>query len=338
MNHPFKTRRSFVGRSIFTLATFSIVKTPARSAQFELKCASNLALDHPATIRMREMWATIDRESGGRLHVDLFPNSQLGGDSAMFTQLRVGALGFLHISPGSLASVVPLADIGYLGFAYRDANQGLQTIDGPVGDYLRQEVANKGMFMLRRSWDSGMNVIGSNTHPIQTPDDLHGFKLRVVEGRISQDLFKTLGANPVPMSPNEVYTSLQTKIIDGEALVLLTILVHKYYEVNKYISITNHAWGGIWLIANGDVWKSLPPDLQGIIERNNTKYTTLERRDTAAQNSGTAAKLDALGIVINRVDQAPFQKLLRPYYATWQREFGPRVWAALEQSLGRKLI
>ena len=332
-----KTRSHFVAGSVATLASFGVVKEPARAAQFELKCGSNLAIDHPSTIRMREMWATIERESGGRLHVDFFPNSQLGGDSAMFSQLRVGALGFFLISPGNLASVVPLADVGYLGFAYRDADEGLRTIDGPVGDYLRQEVANKGMYMLRSSWNSGMYVVGSNPRPIQSPDDLHGFKLRVVEGRISQDLFKTLGASPVPMSANEIYTSLQTKIIDGEALVLLTIFVQKFYEVNKYVSITNHAWGGIWLISNGELWKSLPQDIQGIIERNNTKYTTLERRDTNLQNATTATKLAAQGVIVNRVDQAPFQRLLRPYYTFWQNEFGPRVWGALQRSLGRTL-
>src|SRR5262249_9440759 len=105
----------------------------------------------------------------------------------------------------------------------------------------------------------------------------------------------------------------------------------------KYVSVTNHVWGGIFLIANGEIWKGLPQDIKGIIERNNTKYTNLERIDTNRQNATAADKLTALGVTVNKVDQAPFQRNIRPYYQFWQNEFGPRVWSALTASIGRSL-
>ena len=108
-------------------------------------------------------------------------------------------------------------------------------------------------------------------------------------------------------------------------------------EVEKYVSLTNHEWSGFWLVANGDFWKNLPPDLQNIIERNNTKYTTLERRDTKLLNVSLVDKLTRQGTGIIRVDQAPFRARLGSYYQDWASTFGPTQWGLLENALGRKL-
>jgi TRAP-type transport system periplasmic protein len=336
-------RNGRCARSRFIIGSAAVyaaigVQVAAKAAQFEFKAATSLALDHPANARQLQMWAAIEQESGGRIHTQLFPNSQLGGDLAMLSQVRLGALGFQLIGAGNLASVVPAADITQLGFTFKDAEEGFHVTDGPLGGYVRQEIAAKGMYAFRSFWDSGVLDISSGTHPIRTPVDLRGFKVRVAESKIFIDLFKELGASPVTLSLNEVYTGLQTKIIDGMAAGLVTMEAAKYYEVQKFISMTNHGWAGLWMIMNENTWKSLPADLQGIIERNNTKYAVIERRDIASLNASLAEKLASQGVLFNQVDQAPFRARLRSYYERWAATFGPTAWGLLQSSLGRKMV
>jgi TRAP-type transport system periplasmic protein len=314
------------------------MRAPAKAAQFEFKCGSSATPDQPSSVRLTQMWSAIERESGGRIHTQFFPNSQLGSQAAMLTQLRLGALHFYLINPGDLAAVVPAFDVSFLGFVFKDSAQGFRVMDGPLGTYLRGEAASKGIYTLRAIWDSGMNQIGSSSHPIRSPEDLRGFKIRVVASKIVADLFRVLAASPTPIALNEVYTALQTKLVDGIAGTLVYFETGRLYEVQKYAALTNHAWTGLRLIANGDVWKRLPSDLQAIVERNNTKYAALERRDTELFTASVGDKLTRQGMIINRVDQAPFRARLAPYYQEWATAFGPTVWNLLETSLGQKLI
>ena len=331
-----KPRSVFVGAAA-AFASVGLVRAAARPAQFPLRIAADLPLEHPISIRGKEMWAAINRESGGRIDAQFFPNSQLGGAEPMFSQLRLGAIDVLFVNPGNLAAVVPAANIGYLGFAFKDVDEGLRAMDGPLGVYVRDEIAAKGIHVLRSIWDSGMLQIISSIRPVRTPDDLRGFKIRVLASKIQSDLFKDLGATPTSITLGEIYTALQTKVIDGTTGPLVTIETAHWYEVQKYCSLTNHAWTSEWQIINGDLWRRLPPDLQAIIERNNTRFVAVERRDAKAVNIAAAEKLRGQGITINAVDQAPFRAGLRSYFSSWSETFGSKAWGLLEDSVGRKL-
>jgi TRAP-type transport system periplasmic protein len=331
------SRRRFVAASVAAFASIAIVRGPARAAQFEFKCASNNPVDNPSSIRLTQMWATIEQESGGRIHTQFFPNNQLGGDLAMLTQLRLGALQFFLVSAAVFASVVPPANIGFLGFAYRNPEEGARVMDGALGGYIRQEALAKGIYTFRSIFSNGMSEIGSNSHPIRNPDDLHNFKIRIPESKILVDLFKTLGATPTPLSMGETYTSLQTHLIDGESLSMDTLEAARLYEVNKYISLTDHGWSGPWLIANGAMWKSLPPDLQEIVERNTSKYALLQRADTKVSSMTVEGKLRTQGVAFNRPNPARFRSRLGPYFQEWAAEFGPTAWGMLESGIGHKL-
>jgi TRAP-type transport system periplasmic protein len=334
---PGPTRRALVAGGAAAFSSIALIKAPAKAAQFEFKTATNLAVDHPSTVRLAQMWAAIERESGGRIQIQFFPNSLLGSEVAMFTQLRLGAIQFFLISPGNFATVVPAAEISFLGFAYKDADEALRVMDGSLGAYVRQEAAAKGLYVFKNMWDSGMFQITSSSHPIRNADDMHGFKIRVTEGKITIDLFKTLEASPVPLSYAEIYTSLQTKIVDGVATPLVTIEAARWYEVQKYVSLTNHAWSGLWLIANGSAWNGLPSDLQAIVERNHAKYANLERADTKAKNKAAIEQILHQGLLINTVDQSVFRARLRPYYEYWANAFGPKEWGLMQTSLGHNL-
>ena len=332
-----KRKRAFLALGAALVAPSGFVRR-ARAAEFEFKCASNNPVDNPSSIRLTQMWAEVERESGGRIHTQFYPNSQLGGDAAMLTQLRLGALQFFLVSSATFASVVPSANVGFLGFAYKDADEGCRVMDGPLGNSIRREAETKGLHALRSVYSNGMSEIGASTRPIRNPDDFRNFKIRIPESKILVDLFKTLGASPTPLSLAETYTALQTKLIDGESLSLDTIEQSRHYEVLKYVSLTDHGWAGPWLVANGEVWNRLPPDLAELVERSNTKYALLQRKDTNAAAAGVADKLASQGVIFNRLDQAQFRARLRPYFEEWAKEFGPTQWNQLQSSLSHRLI
>ena len=329
------SRRRFFEVASAACAVTAFTRSRAAAAQFAFIIGGDQPIELPASVRATQMWRTIEQESNGRISARVFPNNELGNDPSMLSQLRSGALQFFLAATPVLSAVVPVAEIANIGFAFRDADEALRVMDGPLGELIRRETATKGMYLLPGMWDSGMRGIGAVPHPIRTADDLRGFKIRVV-GRITIDLFKALGASPVPLSINELYTALQTHLVDGEDTPLATKQGAHLYEVEKYLSLTYHSWSGIWLAANADVWKSLPPDLQAIILRNQAKFTILERADTKALNASIADKLGRQGMVVNTVDPASFRAPLKAYYDTWASAFGP-AWSVLESSLNRKL-
>jgi tripartite ATP-independent transporter DctP family solute receptor len=329
------TRGQFARTTAATLASIAIVRAPARAAQFQYKSGTDNAVNHPQNVRQIEMWKAIKTESGGRLDVSLFPNNQLGGASAMLTQVRSGAMQFLAQDGGQLASIVPVAAIQGVGFAFKDSPSAWRAMDGDLGTLVRKELIAGGLYPFPTMWENGMREVTSGAKPIQHVDDLQGFKIRTPPGRLWIDLFKSLGAAPVPLNFNEVYTGLQTKVIDGQENPYAVIELSRLFEVQKYLSVTNHMWSGFWLVANNDAWTALPPDIQAIVTRNTAKYALLARADTARLNGSLLDKLGRRGMTIDRPDIAGFRGKLSDFYKRWKAEFGPQAWSALEKYSGK---
>jgi len=331
------SRRQFVGAAAATLASVAVVKAPAKAAQFEYKYASNVPISHPLNVRMTQMWHAVELESKGRLSVRVFPNNQLGGDPAMLTQLRSGALQFFTLDGGILQSVVPVAAIQGVGFAFKDSNAAFAAMDGPLGAYVRKEIEAKGLAVLPKMWENGMRQITASNRPIKTAGDLAAFKIRTPPGRLWVDLFHSLGASPTPIAFAEVYTALQNHTVDGQENPYAVVDTAKLYEVQKYLSVTNHMWSAYWLLGNQDAWNALPPDVQAIVVRNASKYAVLQRRDTALLNASLADKLARRGMQVNSADTASFRAKLRDakFYDHWRSEFGTAAWDLLEASSGK---
>ena len=253
----------------------------------------------------------------------------------MTSQLRLGALHFLVMS-ASLSSIVPAANIPRLGFLFKDDDEGARIMDGPVGGYIQDEIEAKGLHALRTVWDIGMIQTATNTRAIRSPDDLRGLKLSIPSSPILIDLFKAFGASPVVLDTAERYTALQTHIVDGVAFPFSAIESLGLIDVIKFVAIMNASWSPLWVIANAATFKGLPSELQAIVERNNSKYALLERRDVKLLNASLEEKLGRRGLTLNRVDQTPFRARLGSYYDTWSRAFGPSAWSMLQHSLGRQ--
>lgn len=330
-------RRFATSVTAATFATIGFMRAPAKAAQFEYKFAHNLAIEHPLHVRMVQCWDDVKKETNGRLDVQIFPNNQLGGDTAALTQLRSGALQFFTLDGGILQSVVPVAAIQAIGFAFKDDAEAFSAFDGRLGDYVRHAINGANLYVHPRMWANGMREITSSNHPIRAVEDLENFKIRTPAGALWVDLFKSLGASVSAINFNEVYTALQTKVVDGQENPYAIISVARLYEVQKYLSVTNHMWSAYHFLANMDAWKALPPDIQQVVERNLTKYALLQRADTIHLNDTLASTLVSKGMVLNRAETTSFRRKLSAsgFYGKWKGVFGNDAWALLENNSGK---
>jgi tripartite ATP-independent transporter DctP family solute receptor len=270
------------------------------------------------------------------MEIQLFPNSQLGGDSDMLSQLRTGAIQMFNLSGLILATYVPVASINGIGFAFKDYDQVWPAMDGALGAFVRSAIAKAGLYAFNNMWDNGYRQITSSTHPINTPDDIKGFKIRVPVSPLWTSMFKALGASPTSININEVYSALQTKIVEGQENPLSLINLFKFYEVQKYVSFTNHMWDGFWTLANAKAWADLPKELQEIVARNINGAALKEREDVRQLNDSLQGDLTQKGMVFNKTDAEKFRATLRAsgFYAEWKDKYGAEAWAVLEKQVG----
>jgi TRAP-type transport system periplasmic protein len=329
------SRRSLVAGAA-VLPLFAIRSRPANAAEFSYKYANNLPATHPLNVRANEAMARILEATGGRVEIRVFPNNQLGSDTDTLSQLRSGAVEFFTLSGLILSTLVPAASINGIGFAFKDYDQVWRAMDGKLGNYVRSEVAKRGLLAMDRIWDNGYRQTTTSTKPITTPDDFRGMKLRVPVSPLWTSMFTALGAAPASINFSEVYSALQTKIVDGQENPLAIIDSNKLFEVQRFCSMTNHMWDGFMFLANRRAFERLPKDAQDIVARELNRSALDQRTDVARLNSELRGKLSASGLVFNDVDPAPFRETLKKngFYAEWRGKYGDEAWRVLEDTVG----
>jgi TRAP-type C4-dicarboxylate transport system substrate-binding protein len=185
-------------------------------------------------------------------------------------------------------------------------------------------------------WDNGFRHITTSTKPIAAPDDLVNFKIRVPAAPLWTSMFKSFGAAPTTINFNEVYSALQSKVVDGEENPLAVISTAKLFEVQKYCSLTSHMWDGFWFLANVETWRALPADIQTIVSKHINAAAIAQRADVAALTTNLQGDLTSKGMAFNSVDAAAFRAKLKSahFYADWKVKYGDAPWTLLEDSVG----
>lgn len=333
---PTLSRRQLTTTSLAALPLVVVRTRPARAAEFSYKFASNLPAAHPLNVRAGEAAARILEATGGQVEVRLFPNNQLGSDTDTLSQLRSGAVEFFTLSGLILSTLVPAASINGVGFAFKDYGQVWAAMDGKLGEYVRAEIGRRGLVAMDRIWDNGFRQTTTSTKPISTPADLRGMKLRVPVSPLWTSMFTALGAAPASINFSEVYSALQTKIVDGQENPLAIIDTAKLYEVQKFCSMTNHMWDGFWFLANRRAFERLPRDAQEIVSREINRAALEERSDVAKLNAELQGKLAGAGLQFNPVDATAFRDQLRTagFYKEWRGKYGDEAWGVLEAAVG----
>ena len=337
--HLTATRRRFLADALVGVAAYpalALAQPVSGSAEFKFKLGTDLPVTHSVNVRLKEAIDAIAAESKGRVAIQLFPNNQLGSDADMMSQVRSGALELATFPGTVLSTLVPVTAITGVGFAFPSYDKVWAAMDGGVGSHIRAAIQKTGLVPFESVWDNGFRHITSSTRPITSPDDLKNFKLRVPLVPLWVAMFKALGAAPVSLPLSEAYQALQTKVADGQENPLAIIEAAKFYEVQKYCSLTGHAWDGFWFMAGARAWKSLPPDLQQMIARHINAGARKQRDDIARANVDLQKTLEGKGLVFNKVDTAAFREALRRagFYTQARERFDKDAWALLSQYAG----
>ncbi len=308
----------------------------ARAAEFSFKLANNLPAEHPLNMRASEACTRISEATRGQIEIKMFPNSQLGSDTETLKKLQSGEVEFFAMSGLVLSAVVPVSSINAVGFAFKTYSQIWAAMDGKLGAFVREDIDKHGLFMVGRLWNHGFRQTTTNTKPIRAPDDLRGLKLRVPVSALSSSMFGAFGAVTTSMTLNEVHAALESHAMDGQENPLALVQAAKLYEVQQYLSMTNHMWDGYRLLANGAVWQRLSPRNREIVEREFDQAAQDERADMVRLDPHLRGDLAATGLKLNAVDAASFQQVLQHagFYQEWRGKYGEAAWSLLEEYTG----
>jgi tripartite ATP-independent transporter DctP family solute receptor len=335
MNWPVSRRMLLATAAAVPIAAPAIVR--AAAAQFTYKFATGQDPTHPLNIRLGEAFGRIREKTGGALDIKLFPANQLGTETDVLSQIRLGSLEFLILSASILATLVPVAGIANTAYAFGDYDAVWKAMDGPLGDYTRGRIESTGLVAFGRIWDNGFRQVTSSSRQIKTPEDMKGFKIRVPPAPMLTSFFTAIGASPTPMNFAEVYSALQTRLIDGQENGLSLIATTRLYEVQKYCALTGHSWDGYWPLANRKAWERLPQAMRDMAAGEIDQSARDERIDIAVKDSSLRGFLTDKGLTISDVDKITFRYALAQtsYYRDWKDKYGEEAWTQLETACGK---
>jgi tripartite ATP-independent transporter DctP family solute receptor len=261
---------------------------------------------------------------GGKARVITFGSSQLGGDKEMLQKVKLGTLDM--VAPSTvMSSEVDLFGVFEMPYLVKDRAHMGRIEKEVFWPKLAPEAEKKGLKVLA-VWENGYRHITNSKRPIKAPADLKGIKLRVPEGKWRLKMFQAYGANPSPMKFSELFTALQTGVMDGQENPFTQIYSAKLQEVQKYLSLSGHVYTPAYLIVGVRQWNALPPDVRKILEDTAKETQAFVYETAAKEDTALLAKLKQSGMEVNDVDKDAFVAASKPIY----EEFGAEVPGARE--------
>ena len=250
----------------------------------------------------------VEKASGGKMKVRAVGAAALGSDAQMQQALIGGAQEMMVGSTATLVGITKEMAIWDTPFLFNNAKEADVVLDGPVGQKVMDKLQEKGLVGLVY-WENGFRNLTNSKRPVNKLEDMDGIKLRVMQNNVFIDSFKTLGANAVPLPFSELFTALETKTVDGQENPYNTILSSKFYEVQKYLTVTNHVYSPWIVTVSKKYWDQLSKDEQKVLMDAAKKSRDFERKDTRAEADKALADLKAKGMQINQLSPAEANRM-----------------------------
>jgi tripartite ATP-independent transporter DctP family solute receptor len=269
----------------------------------------------------------VEKASGGKMRVRAIGAAALGPDTQMQQALIGGAQEMMVGSTATLVGISKEMALWDTPFLFNSAKEADALLDGPVGDKVRAKLQDKGLVGLVY-WENGFRNLTNSKRPISKMEDLSGIKLRVMQNNVFLDSFKTLGTNAVPLAFSELFGALETGTVDGQENPFNTILSSKFYEVQKYLTVTNHVYSPWIVLVSKKWWDGLSAAEQKVLMDAAKASRDFERQDTRAEAAGAVAELKKKGMQVNE---------LSPAEAARMRSSLTRVYASIGASVGMEL-
>ncbi len=305
------------------------------NSSFNYVCAHDMRIENPLHVRLSQMWEEVRQQTNGALNVSVVPWGGVGPSKVALQKLLSGEVAFHPISGMPLSTIVPMAAMEGLPFAYRSEEEACRVLDGVFGDHLRTYIAQAGVVIFPKIWPQGFNQISSSTRPIRTVEDLDGFKLRIAQVPYKADLFGALGCDAQQIHYQAIHEKLASGEASGQETPYLYTEMDGFADVQKYMSITNHRFAAFWLCANPAAWAALPADIQQTVERSMQKHVALFRADMTTANEEARVRLEKR-LEFNVAETASFVERLKEngFYDRCRERFGNEAWELLESQRG----
>lgn len=300
-------------------------------AQQVLRLSHNAAPGNPKAEASLKFAELVEQKTEGRVKVEVGGSAQFGDDVESLTNMRLGTLAFSANSQGTTSNVVPEFGVIGLPFLFRDLEHAYSVVDGEIGDKLNEYSQQKGLVLLAL-WDNGIRHVSNNKHPIQTPADLSGLKLRTPPDPMTLDIFRALGANPGPLAFSELYIALQQGVFDGQENPLMNIYSSKLHEVQKFISLTGHKYETTPFFASRMVWNQLSTADQEAVKQAAVEAGKINRWMSLQADTELLETLRAQGVKINEVDHTLFVQHTESVYDKWRQQFPALVDLVIEEA------
>jgi len=302
-------KRTFLKAIVASIALASLGLVHAQDIKERtLKLSLNGPEGHPAVAGMKKFAELVAAKSGDKIKVKLFLGGTLGSDQAVTSSVQGGTIEMAVMNSGILASLSKDLAVFDFPFLFANEKESDAICDGPVGQKLHKELESKGVIGLAY-WELGYRQITTSKRAVNKVEDIDGLKLRVIPNPINIDWVKALGANPTPMPFPEVYGALETKAIDGQENPISVIASNKFWEVQKFVALTNHQYNPQSVIFSKKVWDSMSPAEKKIIQDSAVEATNVQRDASRAAQAANLELLRKNGMTVTQLPPAEVAKL-----------------------------
>jgi tripartite ATP-independent transporter DctP family solute receptor len=293
--------------------------------------------DHPVSLGVKRFAELLAAKSGGKMKVQEYPANQLGNEMQQQSALQGGVQQMSAPATTSLAGIVKEFGLVDFPFAVASFEQADQLLDGPLGQALIAKLPEKGLVALGY-WDLGFRNVTNSKHPIARAEDLQGLKIRVIPNPVFLDTFKAFKANPVPMPFAELYGALESKAVDGQENPFAVILSNKFYEVQKFVSATNHVYAANIVLVSRKFWDQLSPTEQKWMREAADEARGYQRQTSRAAAQKAVGELQAKGAQFNEVapkEQVRMREIAQPVIDKFAAQYDPSIVKLYNDELAR---
>lgn len=294
----------------------------------EIKLAHALDTQHPVHLAMVFMAERVQEKSGGKMSLEIYPNSQLCNERECVELLQIGSVGMTKVSAATMESFSPDFKVLGLPYIFKDKEHMYRVLDGEIGEGL---LAGGEQYWLKglAFYDAGSRSFYSTNKPINEPKDLQGLKIRVMSSPTALTMVRTLGGAATPISWGELYTSLQQGVVDGAENNPPSFYLSRHYEVSKYYSLNEHTMVPDVLLISTKIWEDLTPQEQQWLKEAAEESVVVQRKLWEAAEKEALEAVEKAGVTISRPPKEPFAKMVEPMYETFKQE--PAVYTLIEK-------
>jgi C4-dicarboxylate-binding protein DctP len=315
------------------MLSVALLATMSFAAEYTLKFSHVVSPDTPKGKAADYFAKRVAELSHGKIEVKVYPNGVLGKDKAVLRKMKFNSIQMAAPTFSKFTGLVPQLGVFSLPFIFKDENHLHKVLDGEVGQKLLDMVTKKGYVALAY-WDNGFKEMSDNVRPLIKPSDAKGLKFRVMNSKVLMAQFRAIGAIPQPLPFSEVYSALQQGVVDGQENTISNIYTKKFYEVQKYMTMTNHGYLGYMVVMSKRAWSKLPADMQKVVKQAMKEATAKERVWADALNN---AQLNKIKEYAKKTGKLTIYNLTPSQRKVWEDKLS-EIYPEFYPTIGKDLI